>query len=135
MQHGGCLCGAVRYKVEGNPILGAICHCRTCRKAVSAPTLPFTQFPLDAFAFTQGDPVEYRSSPPVIRSFCGRCGSQLTYRSDLEAGCIDIMTCSLDDPEVFAPTFHVWAAEKLKWDVIADGRPAFKSIRAAGEQI
>ena len=53
MRQGGCLCGAVRYRVEGEPLASGICHCRTCRKAASAPTLPFVVFPADRFAFTR----------------------------------------------------------------------------------
>jgi hypothetical protein len=133
MQQGGCLCGAVRYRVEGSPISSGICHCRTCRKISSAPTLPFVMFPADAIAFTKGDPIEIRSSPFVSRRFCGRCGSPLTYRSDNEPSFIDVMTCSLDNPEAFPPSFHIWIGEKLAWDSIADGLSAFKATRPTGE--
>ena len=132
MQQGGCLCEAVRYRVEGEPITSGICHCRTCRKAASAPTLPFVVFPADRFAFTQGEPVQFRSSPHVLRGFCGRCGSPLTYRNDDAPDRIDVMTCSLDDPEAFPPGFHVWASHRLAWERIADGLPAYRTTRTAG---
>jgi len=51
MREGGCLCGAVRYRVEGEPEASDICHCETCRRAASAPTLPFAVFPSARFAF------------------------------------------------------------------------------------
>ena len=124
MREGGCLCGAVRYRVEGEPIASGICHCRTCRKAASAPALPFAVFPTDRFAFTQGEPAEFRSSPPVLRTFCGRCGSPLTYRSEDEGGRIDVMTCSLDHPEAFPPAFHVWACHELAWERGAGSLPS-----------
>ncbi len=131
MQQGGCLCGAVRYRVEGEPCDSGICHCRSCRRAASAPTLPFVTFPLDRFAFTQGEPGAFRSSPLVERSFCGRCGSPLTYRRDDDPGRIDVMTCSLDRPEAFPPGFHVWVSHKLAWECIADGLPAYATTRTA----
>jgi hypothetical protein len=134
VRQGGCLCGAIRYHVEGAPISSGICHCRTCRKAASAPTLPFVVFPADALTFTQGEPVEFRSSPPVTRSFCGRCGSPLTYRTDKKPDRVDVMTCSLDDPEAFAPSFHVWVGDKLSWECVADGLPAYETTRTAGER-
>ena len=135
MRQGGCLCGVVRYQVEGEPISNGICHCRTCRKAASAPVSPFAVFPAEALTFTQGRPVEFRSSPYVTRSFCGHCGSPLTYRTDEVSGRIDVMTCSLDDPEALPPSFHVWVGHKLAWEHVADGLPAYVTSQTAGEQI
>ncbi len=134
MRQGGCLCGAVRYRVEGEPLSSAVCHCRTCRKAASAPALPFATFPVTAVAFTQGEPTEFRSSSAVTRGFCGQCGSPLTYRNDAKPSSIDVMTCSLDDPEAFAPGYHVWVSHKLTWERLADGLPAYETTRPTGEQ-
>ena len=118
---GGCLCGALRYRVEGHPIVSGICHCRTCRRTASAPTLPFVTFAADEFILMRGTPSDFHSSQGVTRSFCGRCGSPLTYRSDSEPGQIDVMTCSLDDPEAYPPAFHIWVSHRLSWDLLADG--------------
>ncbi|WP_373320264.1 GFA family protein [Gluconacetobacter sacchari] len=63
-----------------------------------------------------GAPVEYSSSPGVIRSFCGRCGSPLTYRRNDAPGELDIMTVSLDNPRLVPPSFHVWTDDALDWD-------------------
>ena len=133
MQEGGCFCGAVRYRVEGEPSASGVCYCGTCRKAASAPTLPFVVFPAGRFAFTRGEPAEFRSSPSVVRRFCGRCGSPLTYGSDDKPDRIDIMTCSLDDPGAFPPGFHVWVEHKVAWERTADGLPAYATTRTAGE--
>jgi hypothetical protein len=116
---GGCLCGAVRYVVEGETISSGICHCETCRRAASAPRLPFIGVLAAGFRYTRGTPVDYRSSPGVTRSFCGRCGSPLTYRRDDTAAQLDVMTASLDNPNATPPTFHVWTSEALDWDRIA----------------
>lgn len=132
MRQGGCLCGAVRYQIEGEPLGSGVCHCRTCRKAASAPALPFATFLAGAFEIIQGEPAEFRSSPSAARGFCGRCGSPLTYRNDAEPAFVDVMTCSLDDPEALAPGFHVWVGHKLAWENVADGLPVHETTRAAG---
>lgn len=129
MREGGCLCGFNRYRVEGAPRASGICHCETCRRAASAPTLPFASFPVSNFVLTSGEPVEYHSSLHVVRSFCGRCGSPLTYRNAHEPDSIDIMTCSLDDPDGLPPTFSVWVSEKLAWDQPDADLPAFDRSR------
>ena len=131
MREGGCLCRAVRYRAEGEPLASGICHCETCRRAASAPTLPFAGFPTGSFVLTRGEPVEFRSSPHVIRTFCGRCGSPLTYRNEQDPGTIDVMLCSLDDPHALPPTFSVWVSQKLAWDRPADDIPAYDEGRTS----
>jgi hypothetical protein len=121
---------AVRYRIDGAPLVSGVCHCRTCRKAASAPVLPFLTFQVDQFLFTRGKPADFRSSSAVTRSFCDRCGSPLTYRNDGELGQIDVMTCSLDDPEAFPPTHHVWVGHKIAWLHVADGLPAYDTTRS-----
>lgn len=132
MLEGGCLCGAVRYRIDGPVLVSGICHCRTCRKVASAPNLPFASVPSSAFTIVKGAPAETKSSPPVTRSFCGACGSPLTYRTDAEPETIDVMTVSLDRPEAAPPTLHVWTSEKLAWEVIADGLTAYPRGRLEG---
>ena len=61
---GGCACGAVRYAIEGEPSASGTCHCRSCRKAASAPSLPFLTMPASAFAVLRGSPAADPSSPP-----------------------------------------------------------------------
>ena len=39
MAEGGCFCGAVRYRVEGEPIQSDYCHCRMCQRAGGAPVV------------------------------------------------------------------------------------------------
>ena len=87
--------------------------------------LPFVTFSAEQFMFTQGTAANFHSSPGVTRSFCDRCGSPLTYRNDREPGKVDVMTCSLDDPEAFPPTYHIWVSHKLSWETLADGRLVF----------
>lgn len=127
---GGCLCGAIRYCVSGPAIDIGSCHCRTCRRVSSAPELPFAQFAASAFALTRGYPARYRSSPEVVRTFCKNCGTPLTYRHNSKPDRLDIMICSLDDPDQLPPTYHVWTSHKPSWAVIADELPTFATTRS-----
>ena len=36
---GGCLCGAIRYRVSGEPLARSLCHCRSCRLGAGAPSV------------------------------------------------------------------------------------------------
>jgi hypothetical protein len=112
---GGCYCGAVRYRADQSPLFATNCHCVDCRRLCGAQAVAWVTFPLTSFAFTAGEPVEYRSSPPVLRTFCGRCGTSLTYRHEEREGEIDVTTATLDDPEAYPPTKDVFAEQKLSW--------------------
>ena len=112
---GGCLCGAVRYRAAGQPSLATLCHCASCRRAAGAPAVAWVTFPAAEFRFTRGEPAGFRSSPPVTRRFCGRCGTPLTYEHEAFPGGTDVTTASLDAPERCPPLDHTWTSERLAW--------------------
>lgn len=122
---GGCLCGAVRYCVTGEPIARSLCHCRTCRLAAGAPSVAWVVLRSRDFMFSAGEPAPFRSSPGVIRTFCSRCGTSLTYQRDAEQDTIDVTTASLDCPDDFAPTREIWIAHKLAWESLNDTLPQY----------
>jgi hypothetical protein len=126
LREGGCLCGGVRYRVAGEARMSAICHCVSCRRASGAQSVAWVVFPSEAFSFVSGDPAEYRSSSGVSRTFCGRCGTSLTYQHDGNADSIDVTTASLDLPDELPPTRHVWLEDKVGWESVNDGLPRFE---------
>ena len=72
-----------------------------------------------AFEFVKGPPAQYRclreDGKEALRSFCGRCGTQLTYEDEGRPDELDITTGSADDPEPLAPTTELNDDEKLSW--------------------
>ena len=76
---GGCQCGAVRFRVEGDLGEASICHCRMCQKATGGLFGPYVGAPFDAVAWTRGRPSYFQSSNKVRRGFCGDCGTPLTF--------------------------------------------------------
>ena len=78
---GGCLCGAVRYRVTGRPIWTAFCHCRSCRRATGSAVAAYAGYAADRFEVTKGAATHFASSDGVSRGFCPRCGSPLTRAS------------------------------------------------------
>ena len=127
--NGGCFCGAIRYSADVVPTNSMLCHCRTCRKVAGAPVVGWLTFPLENFRFTRGEPDEFASSPPVLRTFCRQCGTPLTYRSDAEPATLDVTTGSLDEPNAFPPTHHSWLVDDLKWVKFGDGLPGYPEFR------
>jgi hypothetical protein len=57
---GGCFCGRVRYRVSGEPLRSAICHCVSCRRTSGALTVAWVSFPYRRFSFVEGEPADFR---------------------------------------------------------------------------
>ena len=124
---GGCLCGAVRYRVRGAPLYSAICHCRSCRKAAAAPSVAWQTYDTARFEWrSDGSVRAYRSSPGVERTFCAQCGSPLTYACEQRPTQIDITSGSLDDPERAPPDREVWLEDRLSWQITDSRREQFQ---------
>jgi hypothetical protein len=105
----------VRYRAAGGASNPTLCHCRSCRRASGAPLVAWVTFDRDAFHFTGAEPVRYRSSTNVVRTFCGRCGTPLTYARDDEPETIDVTTVSLDRADDLPPRDHTWTSHALAW--------------------
>ena len=112
---GGCLCGEVRYRIQGEPLASGTCQCRTCRKASAAAIVPWLHLDAATFSFIAGKPVDFKSSPAVTRTFCGRCGTPLTYWTTNHGPTIDVTTGSLDDPEAVRPALQYSVDRMLSW--------------------
>ena len=79
-QTGGCLCGGVRYVVNG-PLRGVIaCHCSQCRRT-SGHYAAMTNAPSEHLELKSSHTlVWYQSSATAERGFCSTCGSNLFWR-------------------------------------------------------
>lgn len=76
---GGCQCGAIRFRVEGELGGASICHCRMCQKAMGGLFGPFVEVRPADLVWTRGERKRFRSSNKVQRGFCGDCGTPLTF--------------------------------------------------------
>lgn len=122
---GGCLCGAVRYRITAAAVEALYCHCRMCRRAHGAPVVAWLTVPLSGYTVTAGDPAAYRSSVKAWRHFCGSCGTPLTWREADNPQLVDISIASLDNPDAVEPTLHVWSDSRIAWFDTADHLPRY----------
>jgi hypothetical protein len=120
---GGCLCGAIRYRVVGPPLWAAHCHCESCRRATGAPVATYAGFATENFAWTAGEPASFASSPGVLRTFCVRCGTSLTYQGERWPGEIHVLAATLDRPEAVTPQGEAFIEERLPWLRVAPHEP------------
>lgn len=113
---GGCQCGAVRYRLDGEPSDVALCHCAGCRKSSGAPVMAWAGYPENRLTMVNGAPKVVNSSGKSFRAFCDACGTALFYRNEeFLAGVVEVTVGSFDEPESLPPTLHIQAAEELGW--------------------
>jgi len=123
---GRCLCGAIRYPIDGSSRRATHCHCLHCRRASGAAFVTWVEFRASEFTIVSGAPSRYESRPQVTRQFCGQCGTQLTYQHADEPRAIDVTACSLDDVDAVSPEDHVWCDRMVPWVKLSDGLPRYK---------
>ena len=130
---GHCLCGAVRFQADGEPLSTGLYHCESCRRHTSSVVAAFATYPKNAVRWSGADRMRYRSSPSVVRSFCGRCGSPLAYENDHSADEIDLYLGALDDPARFPPEHHSHFRERLAWFDTVDRSPRYETGSGSSE--
>ena len=122
MHQGSCLCGAVRFEVDGALPPPDACHCTICRK-VSGHFFASTDVPRSRVTIDGGDKLTwYQSSEKVRRGFCSTCGSQLFF-DPLHKDWIGIAMGAFDRPTDTKLAIHIFVADKGDYYDIADGLP------------
>jgi len=135
MTEGGCLCGALRYRLDAAPLDAGYCHCSMCRRSTGAPVLAWASVPVAAFAYTKGRPAIYRSSSRGQREFCASCGAQICYRDQKGAATVEINLGCLDDPASVRPKHHIYEADRIPWFETADDLPRYAEPKAGNEPV
>jgi hypothetical protein len=124
---GGCLCGAVRYRVPLPPLWVAHCHCSMCRRAQGAAFVTWFGIPGEKFAFVgdAGQLRTYQSSADAQRSFCGHCGTPLFFESKHWPGELHVTLASLDAAAAatLQPQAHAYWNSRAPWVELGDHLP------------
>jgi hypothetical protein len=129
---GGCYCGAVRYRVEGEPIFKGQCHCRECQYITGGHPNAVMAMPAATFEYTKNSPKLFRRSDlenPVTREFCPECGTHILGRGAGLPGAVLLKVGTLDDPSVFGgPQMAIFTIDKQSFHHIPAGVAAFERV-------
>jgi len=128
---GGCLCGAIRYAAEGDPLYSGFCYCADCRKASGSGCVPFMGYRASAVRFS-GSALQFVSTAArggqAVRNFCPTCGALVfggRVGVDTEH---TIYAGSLDDPSVFTPRVAIFARDRPPWAIIPPGLTVYDRL-------
>lgn len=130
---GGCFCGAVRFKAEGDPILKGFCHCGQCQHVAGGGPNVFMAMPKAGFSYTKGKPKQFSRGQdvpmPVTREFCPECGTPLTTHVGAMPDAVFLKVGALDDKAKYGgPDMAIFMAEKQVYHTIPQGISTFDGM-------
>ncbi len=125
MLEGGCHCGAVRYKIEGEALHSGICHCSDCRRHSGAPMVHWMMVRSEQ-ASIAGELAQYASSEHGRRKFCPQCGTSLFYENAAALpDLLDVQAATLDNADAAPPRAHIQMADALHYFETLANLPKF----------
>lgn len=110
---GGCQCGAVRFRVNGELGRASLCHCRMCQKAFGSAFGALVSVKTADLVWTRGTPKHFQSSGRISRGFCDNCGTPLTF--EWSEAVVDLAIAAFDEAATIAPVVQMATGSALPW--------------------
>jgi hypothetical protein len=133
---GGCLCGGVRYQIDGECRDIICCHCENCRRT-HGHVAAYTALQQSDLTLLTAETLQWYhdASPDTYRGFCNRCGASLFWDARDGRDRISVAAGSLDDSAGLKVIGHVFVAEAGNYYKIDDGLPRFQESNAGALDI
>ena len=128
--HGSCLCGAVKFQVNGEFDSFYLCHCEHCQKDTGSAHA--------ANLFSQSASLNWQAGEAAVstftlpgtrhsKSFCKICGSALP-NIQLGGALLVVPAGSLDSKVTIQPTAHIFTSSRANWESALEALPAFETV-------
>lgn len=132
VRQGGCGCGAVRFRVSGDPIFTNNCHCRQCQQQTGSTSVVNAFFETERIEVLSGDLAETTFAAGsggdhvVVR--CAACGSALwSHYPGMARHGAGLRAGTLDEPGSIVPDAVIFVTERMPWVALPEGIPAFET--------
>jgi hypothetical protein len=133
MYEGACTCGAVRYRMESEPLFVHCCHCRWCQRETGTAFALNAMIEADRVTLLQGEP-EVVVTPSLSGkgqkiSRCSECRVALwsNYAGGGDAVRF-IRVGTLAEPDRLPPDIHIYTASKQPWVILPPDMPAVEEF-------
>ena len=126
---GGCLCGSVRFEIQG-PIRNIIyCHCSRCRKAQGSAFATNGIVKVGDFRLMAGQAnlTGYESTPGQKKYFCKICGSPIMSRTASKPDQVRVRLGTIESDIEERPMAHIFVSSKANWEEISGDLPQYDS--------
>jgi hypothetical protein len=122
---GQCLCGAVRYRVNDEPLTYYACHCADCQRRTGSAFGLSLIVKRSAVELLQGEPVPYSADLHDGRNksgrMCASCGTRVWGEPRKNNAVLVVQPGTLDPGHGLVPVAHQWLREAQPWMVLPEG--------------
>lgn len=128
MYQGSCLCGKVKFEINGDIHNIVCCHCSLCRRAQGSAFATNGNVAREAFSFVQGENnlTGYESPPGQTKYFCQSCGSPVMSKNTASPQWVRIRLGTLTTAINEKPGAHIFVGSKAEWEAIGDDLPQYE---------
>ena len=130
---GGCLCGAVRWEIDGEVGAAEVCHCADCRRVTGSAFIASARQDAESFRIVSGTLGSYTqtadSGNELTRYFCANCGSPIYGDSPAHPGVVYVRAGTFDDPSLIHLSHQSWTDSAVPWAHIPPDLPSYEKGR------
>src|SRR5262245_2855870 len=132
---GGCVCGAVRYVINGDPVRVTVCHCTWCQRRTGSAFSVEAAFKEEQVEITGGPLTKHRhisdeSGRWLDLEFCPKCGTNIGFTLEFRPGIRIIDSGTFDDPSWIRADRHQFRYTFLrstqKWSDVPEGAERYE---------
>ena len=119
---GSCLCGGVRFEIDGEFEPRSYCHCTSCKRLSGGAATANARVRSDAVRITAGEELLRRYQPKEgsAKTFCSVCGSNLFGAGWPEREFCSVRLPAIDTPFEGRPTRHIFTRSVAAWETLPD---------------
>jgi hypothetical protein len=131
---GSCLCGEVRFEIDGEFERFYLCHCEYCRKDTGSAHAANLFSASAALKWVSGENKVRQFNLPSTRhsrSFCGTCGSALP-NVQMSGKLLVVPAGSLNSEIPIKPEAHIFVSSRAGWDDALEKVATFDGLPSEG---
>ncbi len=120
--NGRCLCGKVRFEVDGEFERTSQCHCASCKKISGGVGTASGRARSDAIRVLEGRELlrTYQPDEGSAKTFCSECGSNLFGGGWPETEFCSVRLTAIDPPPKGRIQAHIYVRSVAPWETLPD---------------
>jgi hypothetical protein len=119
---GGCLCGAVRFRIDAPLVSANYCHCTRCQRRTGTAASASARIAPGSFTLLSGEESlgAFRPDDGFAKVFCRDCGSALWSEDPADPEVKGVRLGAIDGDPGIRPQTRTYTDFAAPWEPIPD---------------